>query len=270
MRYTIVIPLLNQLRYTEQCVDSLLSQGIPVEALLLIDNGSTDETPSWLASKPEIRSIHNRVNLGCGGAWTQGALASPDSEWVVFLNNDIVIAHDAINAMLDSADRYRLDVVSPSLVEIDLDYDLNAFTKLFIAEMRDVVREGWFHGVAFAVRQGVFHHIGYLDTDRLLFGREDSEFLFRCQHHAIRMGTVGNALMHHFGSITQIAMKKEQGVNKFGDHRYFYSRIGLSWWGRQRYKFIRKNRAAQWARQERAAHKMTLHMQRRAGAWIYQ
>jgi len=133
-----------------------------------------------------------------------------------------------------------------------------------------VLREGWFHGVAFAVRREVFHRIGYLDTDRLLFGREDSEFLFRCRRHGLRVGTVGAALMHHFGSITQNAMKKEQQVKKFGDHRYFYARVGMGWWDRQRFKLERKRRDAHWARTERAAHGVTLHMQRRGGAWIYQ
>jgi hypothetical protein len=65
-------------------------------------------------------------------------------------------------------------------------------------------------------------------------------------------------------------MKKEQRVDKFGDHRYFYARIGLDWWGRQRYKYRRKSRAIKWAREERAAHGLTLHMQRRGGDWIYQ
>jgi GT2 family glycosyltransferase len=136
--------------------------------------------------------------------------------------------------------------------------------------MKDVVREGWFHGVAFAVRREVFHQVGYLDTDRLLHGREDSEFLFRCRRAGLRVGTVGAALLHHFGMVTQTAMKKELGVKKFGDHRYFYAKIGLNWWGRQRYKFERKARAQRWAQDEKAAHGLTLHMQRRAGQWVYQ
>src|SRR4051812_42500057 len=87
MRYRIVIPVLNQLAYTQQCVESLLRGGTPAETLLVIDNGSSDETPAWLASRPDIPSIRNRVNLGCGGAWTQGALAV-GADWVVLLNND--------------------------------------------------------------------------------------------------------------------------------------------------------------------------------------
>lgn len=259
MNYTVVIPVLNQLHYTQQCVDSLTRHGVSPESLLIIDNGSTDETPAWLASRPYIRSIRNSVNLGCGGAWTQGALAS-DSDWVVLLNNDIVCAHNFIEAQITAAMWHQLQVVSPSLVEFDLDYDLAAFTVEFLDKMQGTVREGWFHGVCFTVHRSVFQKVGFLDTDRLLFGREDAEFLARCKRHGLKVGTVGEALMHHFGMITQTAMKKELGVSKFGDHRYFYSKIGLNWWGRQLAKFARKSQTKKWSEAERLRTGLTLHM----------
>jgi N-acetylglucosaminyl-diphospho-decaprenol L-rhamnosyltransferase len=259
MSYTIVIPVLNQLHYTQQCVASLLSSGVDPSSLLVIDNGSTDDTPGWLASRPDVRSVRNSVNLGCGGAWTQGALLS-ERDWVVLLNNDIVCAHNFIQAQLDAADRHGLQVVSPSLVEFDLDYDLQRFTPEFLAKMSGALRPGWFHGVCFSVRREVFQKIGFLDTDRLLFGREDAEFLARCRRHGLSVGTVGDALMHHFGMITQTAMKKEQGISKFGDHRYFYDKIGLSWWGRQQAKFARKSQTRRWSEDELAHRGMTMHM----------
>jgi GT2 family glycosyltransferase len=262
VRYTVVIPVLNQLAYTRQCVQSLLAHGVPAASLLVIDNGSTDETPQWLASQPSIRSIRNPTNLGCGGAWTQGAMLS-DGEWVVMLNNDIVCAHDFIVAQIDAAERLGLEVVSPAMVETDLDYDLAAFTADFLKRMAGTVRRGWFHGVCFSVHRTVFHRIGFPDTDRLLFGREDAEFLARCKRNAIAVGTVGDAVLHHFGSITQKAMKLEQGVSEFGDHRYLYARLGLNWWGRQKAKFERKSRTAQWARAERERTGLTLHMSHR-------
>jgi N-acetylglucosaminyl-diphospho-decaprenol L-rhamnosyltransferase len=268
MRYTVVIPVLNQLHYTQQCIESLLANGVPAQSLLVIDNGSSDATPDWLASRPDIRSVRNPVNLGCGGAWTQGALLS-NSDWVVLLNNDIVCAHNFIEAQIRAAEVQRLDVVSPSLVEFELDYDLSAFTAEFLRKMSGTVRAGWFHGVCFSVRREVFERVGFLDTDRLLFGREDAEFLARCKRHGIDVGTVGDALMHHFGSITQNAMKKEQGVSKFGDHRYFYSKIGLDWWGRQQAKFARKSQTARWVASERGRTGMTLHMVHRGGSIEY-
>lgn len=259
MNYTVVIPALNQLRYTRQCVQSLTDNGVPAESLLVIDNGSTDETPAWLASRADIRSIRNPVNLGCGGAWTQGAMAS-SSDWVVLLNNDIVCAHNFIEAQILAAQRLDLQVVSPAMVEFKLDYDLASFTQEFLAKMSGTVREGWFHGVCFSVHRTVFEKIGFLDTDRLLFGREDAEFLSRCTRHGLKVGTVGDAFMHHFGMITQTAMKKALGVSKFGDHRYFYSKIGLDWWGRQQAKFFRKARTRQWSQAERAHTGLTMHM----------
>lgn len=268
MRATVVIPVLDQLHYTVQCIESLLANGVPAESLLVIDNGSTDGTPAWLASRPEIRSVRNAVNLGCGGAWTQGALLA-DGDWVVLLNNDIVCAHDVVGAQLDAAERLGLEVVSPALVEMDLDYDLAAFTADFVARMRGTVRRGWFHGVCFSVRRTVFERIGFPDTDRLLFGREDAEFRARCLRAGIAVGTVGDALLHHFGSITQKAMKQEQGVDEFGDHRYLYAKLGLGWWGRQRAKVARKTQAARWVRAEQGRSGLTLHMAHHGGRVDY-
>jgi N-acetylglucosaminyl-diphospho-decaprenol L-rhamnosyltransferase len=268
MRASIVIPVMNQLHYTRQCVESLLQHGTDPASILVVDNGSVDETPAWLASMPQIRSVRNAVNLGCGGAWTQGAMLS-DSEWVVLLNNDIVSGHAFVPAMLDAAEREGLEVVSCAMVERDLDYPLEAFTAEFVAKMGAVVRRGWFHGVCFAVRRTVFERIGFLDTDRLLYGREDSEFLYRCRRNGVPVGTVGAALLHHFGSITQNAIKQQTGVRKMGDHRYFYAKVGLGWWGRQRAKFARKSQTRRWSQTERATHGQTLHMVHVDGQWEY-
>ena len=266
--YTVVIPVLNQLHYTQQCVQSLLESGVPADSLLIIDNGSTDDTPKWLATRHDIRSVTNLVNLGCGGAWTQGALLS-SSDWVVLLNNDIVCGHNFIEAQIAAAERHGLDVVSPAMVEFQLDYDLNTFTQHFVQKMQHTLREGWFHGVCFSVRREVFQKVGFLDTDRLLFGREDAEFLARCTRHGLKVGCVGAALMHHFGSITQSAMKLEQQVTKFGDHRYLYAKLGLNLWGRQKAKFTRKSRTAGWRKRELARSGITLHMVHRDGQIEY-
>ena len=270
--YTVVIPVLNQLHYTQQCVQSLVDHGVPVRSLLVIDNGSTDETPAWLASRRDIPSVRNAVNLGCGGAWTQGALLAGDSAWTVLLNNDIVCGHDAIGAQIAAAERLGLGVVSPALVEEDLDYDVDAFTADFVRKMGDTLRRDTFHGVCFAVRRSVFERIGFPDTDRLLFGREDAEFRTRCLRASIPVGTTGAALLHHFGSITQKAMKQELGLEArpgFGDHRYLYAKLGLGWWGRQQAKFARKAQSARWVREEQAAHGLTLHMVHRGGTVLY-
>ena len=269
MRYTVVIPVLNELRYTEQCVRSLLAHGTPAEAILVIDNGSSDGTPAWLAAHPEIRSVRNPVNLGCGGAWTQGALLAQTegSEWTVLLNNDVLVSDGAIDAILDAADRHGLDVVSPALGEGALDYDFDAHSEAFVKAMAGTLRPGWFHGVCFAVRRTVFEAIGFPDTDRRLGGREDVEYLVRCKRHHVPVGTVGDALLHHFGSITQKAIKLETGVKDLGDRDYFYARVGMNWLARKRFKAERMSLARRWVDAERTAHGYAMHMLRDTGTW---
>ncbi len=39
MTYTVVIPVLNQLHFTRQCVDSLLANGVPDAAALVVKAG---------------------------------------------------------------------------------------------------------------------------------------------------------------------------------------------------------------------------------------
>ena len=267
-RYTVVIPVLNQLAYTRQCVDSLIASGTPASAILVIDNGSTDDTPMWLASRPDVPAVRNRVNLGCGGAWTQGAVQSIDrSEWVVLLNNDVLLPERTMDRMLDAADRHGLDVVSSSLVEGALDYDLAAHAAAFTAKMAGKLRRGWFHGVCFAVKRSVFESIGFLDTDRQLGGREDVEFLVRCTRHGVPVGTVGDATLHHFGSITQKAIKLESGEDDLGDRGHFYRKLGMNWLDRKRFKASRKELARTWSAQEQAESGYSMHMLRVDGQW---
>ena len=211
--------------------------------------------------------MRNAVNLGCGGAWTQGSLLA-QSDWVVLLNNDVLVSDRAMDAMLDAAERHGLDVVSPSLAEGALDYDFTTHGRAFVQAMQGTVRRGWFHGVCFAVRRSVFEAIGFPDTDRRLGGREDVEFLVRCLRNDVPVGTVGDALLHHFGSITQKAIKLETGQKDLGDRDYFYARVGMGWLARKRFKAERRQMAKSWLANEMTSAGYAMHMLRNGGAWV--
>jgi glycosyltransferase involved in cell wall biosynthesis len=267
--YMVVVPVLNQLDYTQRCVASLLDGGTDAGSILVIDNGSSDDTPRWLDSQHDVGlcSVRNRTNLGCGGAWTQGALLS-DCQWVVLLNNDVVMCRDGISALLDAADRQGLDVISPSIVEGELDYDFDAFAAQFRRAMNGQLRRGWFHGVCFAVRRRVFETIGFPDTDRQLGGREDVEYLVRCDRHGVPTGTVGDVVLHHFGSVTQQALKQQLGLTDLGDRHHFYRKLGMGWLDRKRFKHARREQARRWAARERACG-YSMHMLRHDKTWSH-
>jgi len=89
---SIVIPLFNQLEYTQKCLAALFRHTVyaPYQ-VILVDNGSTDGTAEFVrqlaGSYKMIKSIRNESNLGFAKACNQGARAA-DGQYIVFLNND--------------------------------------------------------------------------------------------------------------------------------------------------------------------------------------
>ena len=266
-RYVVVIPVYNQLDYTVKCLESLRKESVRPEEILIIDNASSDETPVWLARHPEYKSVHNKVNLGCGCAWVQGVVLSPDAEWVVLLNNDVLAGPDAIGALLDAAEREKLLVVSPALLEGADDYGFDKFAVGYQQKMSGMIRRGRFHGVCFAVHRSVVEKVGFPDSDRRLGGYEDAEFLFRCRRAGLPVGIVGDSVFHHFGSITQKAIAEKTGQKSLGDRKYFRNRVGSTWRARKMEKFLFWFVCRKWIENERATSGYTLHMVRRNGAW---
>jgi GT2 family glycosyltransferase len=99
---SIVIPALNRLDLTKQCLEALftVTGGVPYE-VIVVDNGSDDGTAEYLSSLGEkIRVISNPENLGFAIACNQGARAAI-GEYVVFLNNDTVPLRGWLRAMVD-------------------------------------------------------------------------------------------------------------------------------------------------------------------------
>lgn len=266
--YTVVIPVLNQLNYTRTCIESLVATGTPRERILVINNASSDDTAAWLAEGAWWH-VNNPVNLGCGGGWTQGALLAGNADWVILLNNDVVLCDAFCERLLAAAERLGLDVVSPAMVENDLDYDFAAWSQTMVHDMADVVRAGRAHGVCFAVRASVFHAVGFPDTDRRLGGHEDQEFFIRCQAAGKTLGTVGAAFLHHYGSITQKAMKSASGQKSLGQRHVFYARAGMSWLQRKLWKRSNRQAVAQFSAAELARHGKTLHAIREHGNWTW-
>jgi GT2 family glycosyltransferase/2-polyprenyl-3-methyl-5-hydroxy-6-metoxy-1,4-benzoquinol methylase len=86
---SIVIPVCNRAELTRRCLEALARTVDPAEAeVIVVDNGSTDDTAAVLASAPPpVRVLRNAANLGFARASNQGARAAR-GELLVFLNND--------------------------------------------------------------------------------------------------------------------------------------------------------------------------------------
>lgn len=269
-KYSITFACYNQVAYTRQCIDSMLEQGMDLQRLVVVDNGSTDETRSYLKTLPLGGRIFNHDNLGCGVAWNQGALAL-QTEWTVIMNNDVLVSHKWIESLIETAERHDVKMISPALIEGKLDYDFNAFAGHASARMKDVLRVGRCHAVCMAVHESVWMEIGYFQPVPKLLGFEDTMFFHEAEKAGIKMGVTGSSWLHHYGSITQTAMKQERGLSaKDGlANRYNYRLLQQSWLERKLKKIKRNKQQKTWRDEELARYGMSLHGLRENGQFVW-
>lgn len=267
-----VIPVFNQLHYTQQCLDSLNRDGVPDSRLVLVDNASTDGTRQFLASRPGIRTISNPTNLGCSAAWNQGVEAAAPATWTAVTNNDVFVAPGFTTALVGFAQQGNWDIVSPSMVEGELDYDFGAFALEFGRKMAKVHRPGLASGVCFMVHRRVFERIGVFDPKLGQAGYEDEDFFRRARSAGFRLAVTGQALLHHFGSVTQESVKARMGGAsraRLGNSDYFRHKHGLNWFRRRSERLREHLRTWSWRAAEFRRFGLTLRIQRTRGEWRY-
>jgi O-antigen biosynthesis protein len=107
MQVSFIIPLYNCLPLTQAMLASLrgtLPAGLDHE-IILVDDGSTDGTREWLQTlPPSDRIILNEQNLGFAATCNRGA-DDATGEFLVFLNNDLVLLPHWLEPMLTALER---------------------------------------------------------------------------------------------------------------------------------------------------------------------
>jgi len=240
---SIVIPVLNEWHYTKQCLEGLRKTVSPETCIIVIDNGSTDQTPACLAKERDLRVIRNEINRGCAAAWNQGVRAFP-AEWTVILNNDVLLPSGWLNGLLCFAEKNKLDVVSPGMREGELNYDLEKYAQEFVQKMKGTFRPGTANGVCFAVRHDVFDTIGFFDENFRIGQFEDTDFFLRARRAGFRLATTGESFIHHFGSVTQNAVRKEETALRYEAENRAYFRKKWNLTAPRRFVMRLKTKAA--------------------------
>lgn len=260
MDYTITFACYNSVEYTKLCVNSMIECGTPLSRLVIVDNGSTDDTHQFLEKIPSAKKIYNRTNLGCGVAWNQGALEN-QSEWTIIMNNDVIVSNNWVDNLIKAAIDKNLKIISPALIEGALDYNFNRLSHDASALMHSCYRMNFQHAVCLAVHKSVWIDIGYFQATPKLLGYEDTLFFNAIRKANLNTAITGRSWIHHFGSITQSQMKQEKGLNSNANlgNRYNYKLLQQSWISRK-FNKIRQNQHKNIALQsELAKYNMSVH-----------
>lgn len=113
-KISIVIPIYNTEQYLDKCVDSVLNQTYKNLEVILVDDGSTDDSGKicdYYAAKDERVVIIHQRNQGNNVARKNGVKIA-NGDYVGFVDSDDWIEPDMYQCMVDNIKKNNADIVS--------------------------------------------------------------------------------------------------------------------------------------------------------------
>lgn len=211
----IIIPNWNGRGLLRTCLDSLQRQSFRSFRTIVVDNGSTDGSVSFIQQNyPEVSIIQLNENKGFSAAVNRGILAS-DKEWVLLLNNDVEVAEDCLHAlaqicnqdleyqffalkMIDYHERSKIDGAGDCVLRGGVGYRLGTMEN--DSEHHSIKREvfGSCAGAAL-YRRAIFTDVGLFDEDFFAY-LEDVDFNLRAVKAGKKCCYLPDARIYHIGS----------------------------------------------------------------------
>ena len=233
---TIIIPCYNYARFLGEALDSALAQAGPglVIEVLVIDDGSTDETPEVAARYGDRIRYHRKKNAGLSAARNTGmALARHDL--VLFLDADDMLTPGALAVLVER--RGRLDPPPAVLASRDLPVDREG-RPLFErpprtdgaarpVPARDLVLRNRFSPNVLADR-GVLVSLGGFDTD--LSASEDRDLWIRvaARHTVVVLDHVSLLKRDHGKNMSRAAAQQTAAIERVLEKAFSNPDLDLS------------------------------------------
>ena len=212
----IVITCWNQIEKTMLCLASIMIQDCQNFDVVVVDNGSTDETVARIsADYPNINLVHLSENSGPTRGFNVGIQYALDGSYpyIFLLNNDTTLAPNCIKALLNemlTAD--DIGIVMPKIYYLDdpqriwslgnrhnpvnLEVRQLANNQLDIGQWNNAIDLENVPFCAVVFRREVFEEIGLLDEDYFLY-YEDMDFCLRIRKYGYRIRLAPDAHVWH-------------------------------------------------------------------------
>jgi radical SAM protein with 4Fe4S-binding SPASM domain len=241
-KVSIIILCWNQLKYTKLCLKSIEKYTSSPHELILVDNGSTDDTRKFLEgyarTHPHVQLILNDQNLGFSVGNNQ-AIEKATGDYILFLNNDVVVTkgwldrmkkhmllHPAVG-MVGPMSNY---VAGTQQVETTYGNDLNKMQEFAVAFAEEhpgeVTRVARLIGFCLLVKKGVLDLIGGFDPNYKIGCFEDDDICLRSTITGHIHIQAGDVFIHHFGSVTLKGSSIDIHPLLLENQKYFHSKWG--------------------------------------------
>jgi len=118
---SIIIPNWNGMRWLPGCLDALKNQTVQDFEIIVVDNGSSDESVSFLSVQyPGVQVITLKKNYGFSKAVNEG-IKRASGQYIILLNNDTLPESEWFSNLLDAIRAAPLEVGSLASLMICMD-----------------------------------------------------------------------------------------------------------------------------------------------------
>ena len=186
---SVIIPVYNGARYLRAALESVFAQTYRSFEVIVVDDGSVDDSGLIAQSFPEVRYIH-QTNCGVAAARNHGIEAA-QGEFFAFLDQDDLWTPDKLRLQIE----YLLShpEVGYTLTQQKFFLDQGAtLPAWFRKELFDSIHTGWVLGTL-VVRRTTFEQVGNFVTG--YSAANDSDWFFRAKAAAIPMAVVPELLL---------------------------------------------------------------------------
>jgi len=152
---SIIIPVYNTGIYLKQCIDSIICQSFNDYEMILVDDGSKDNSPAicdtYSLEYPFIQTIH-QTNMGVAAARNTG-IEKAAGEYLLFLDSDDFIKEEALQLIINTV--YENAAVDVIFLEAE---------KVFANGSTEMLNDGYKREeIVNHSRNDVFKHLGELN-----------------------------------------------------------------------------------------------------------
>jgi rhamnopyranosyl-N-acetylglucosaminyl-diphospho-decaprenol beta-1,3/1,4-galactofuranosyltransferase len=195
-----VVVSYNRQQLLSECIDALRNQTQKLDTILVVNNGSTDNTEEWLKEQPDLVFITQK-NVGSSGGFHTGISWAHKNgySWIWCMDDDGYPKEDALENLL-AVETDHLCLRNCAVINKD---DKKTFvwkTKNF-ATINDV-NENVIYGVGHPfngtmIHRNIVERVGLPKASLFLWG-DESEYLQRIiSKNKIPVCTVANSIHYH-------------------------------------------------------------------------
>jgi len=221
-KVSIIIPAYNQAQYLADAIESALKQTVLCR-VIVVNDGSTDNTAEIAQNYPVM--LINKKNGGLPNARNTG-IREANSEWILTLDSDDIIAPDFVEKCLKKAEQTGAAIIGTGQKEFGDSANEHIFNER--PEFKDFLMANQINCCSLFKKQ-VWKTVGGYD-ERMNLGYEDWDFWLRATRAGYTVATVpellffyrkhGNSMVsntkkHHFEIVNYMHQKIRNKSSQF-------------------------------------------------------